>query len=223
MKLLICFSFFFIVIVPVKAQGISDTSDNTDNSFYLFPKFSKGIVKFKSGAYNEALLNYNILFGQMIFKEETAALALDKLNTIDTVCIQNRKFIPADTLFYEIVADKEQVPLFISYTCMVSPKPNAGFGTTSQTGNVEVLSSYRLGSVTPTQLNTDKYQITPQIIFLLKKNNSYTQITKAGNLYAFFPGKIKSIKSYVKDYDVNFGNIDEVTNLILFCNHLTSP
>jgi hypothetical protein len=211
------------MIVSVKAQDISDTTDNTDNGFYLFSKFSKGIVKFKSGAYNEALLNYNTLFGQMIFKGEKAELALDKLNTIDTVYIQDRKFIPVDTLFYEIVADKEQVPLFISYTCMVSLKPNAGFGTTSQTGSVDVLSDYRLGVTTPMQLNSDKYKITPQITFLLKKNNSYIQITKVNNLYAFFPGKIKSIKSYVKEHDVYFDNVDEITKLILFCNHITSP
>ena len=55
-------------------------------------------------------------------------MALDQLETIDTVYIQNRKFIPEGKVFYE-VATNTPVALFIQHKSdIIPPGNNTGFG-----------------------------------------------------------------------------------------------
>ena len=89
---------FFLLLFPALllcAQG------NEMADYYLFPVFTKGIVITKGGR-QEANLNYNMIIEQMIFEQKGKYLALDHLETVDTVIINNRKFIPSGNVFYEL-------------------------------------------------------------------------------------------------------------------------
>ncbi|MBA4323315.1 MAG: hypothetical protein C0408_10915, partial [Odoribacter sp.] len=81
---------------------------------FLFPKFSKGIVKMKAGNTYSANLNYNIVDEEMIFEQKGLYMTLDQPQDIDTVYFQNRKFVPFEKGFYEVLANGP-VPFYIQY------------------------------------------------------------------------------------------------------------
>lgn len=63
-------------------------------SHYLFPEFIQGQVRLKSGTITESRLNYNALTEEMIFENNGKHLAIAKPESIDTIYIQGKKFIP---------------------------------------------------------------------------------------------------------------------------------
>ncbi|GEO07796.1 hypothetical protein [Segetibacter aerophilus] len=90
---------------------------------YVFPTFVEGTAKQKSGEVNKALFNYNTVTEEMIFDQGGKQLALDKIENIDTVYIEDRKFIPFGNVFYE-VATTGKIPLFIQHKMQLIPPGN---------------------------------------------------------------------------------------------------
>src|SRR3978361_840775 len=80
----------------------SGTVEQVNKRVFIYPQFLQGTVHFISGTSQAAMLNYNALFQQMIFVQNGLMLTLDNINTIDTVYIDSNKFVPVDTIFYEI-------------------------------------------------------------------------------------------------------------------------
>ena len=72
-------------------------------SHYLFPEFIQGEVRLKSGTITGSRLNYNALTEEMIFESNGKYLAIAKPESVDTIYIQGRKFIPEGKIFYEIL------------------------------------------------------------------------------------------------------------------------
>ena len=91
-----------IVVCCLLGYGIFAQSNSAKQlTQYLFPDFAEGSVLQKSGTVTKTTLNYNTLTQEMIFKQGDQFLALDKLHEIDTVFLNNKKFVPAGELFYE--------------------------------------------------------------------------------------------------------------------------
>lgn len=89
----------------------------------------------------------------MIFQQNGTMAALANTATIDTVYISSRKFVPVDTLFYEVRLEAASLPLYIHPTCDVSQAaPSTAYGGSSPTGAVQRISSFRFGVATPYQL-----------------------------------------------------------------------
>jgi subtilase family serine protease len=74
----------------------------------------------------------------MVFETKGKYLALVNVGVIDTVYIQNRKFIPVGKVFYEVPVNME-IPLLIKHTCRVIPpgKPTA-YGGTSENNFIRI-------------------------------------------------------------------------------------
>ena len=72
---------------------------------YLFPEFIQGTILMKAGDTRETLLNYNSLTEEMIFETNGRKLAIAPRDIVrmDTIYINNRKFIPMEDYFIEII------------------------------------------------------------------------------------------------------------------------
>ena len=79
-----------VLIAKVLAQGNNASS-------YVFPAFVSGTVLQKNGGATDGILNYNTLTQEMLFLQNGIKTVLDAGN-IDTVYIQNKKFIPAGSV-----------------------------------------------------------------------------------------------------------------------------
>ncbi len=189
-------------------------------SHYVFPEFREGVVKKKSGAENKALLNYNSITQEMIFDKDNQKYALSEINTIDTVYIDKTKFIPVDSVFYEVIGTSTPFNLYVQHRCEIQqPGKDAGYGTTTQTSAVTALSSnYNrttsgFNSLYSLQLPSD-FKVLPYTEFWLKKSNGYIKIATAKQLQKVFPTKEVEIKAYIKNYKTDFKKQKDLVALI---------
>ena len=90
-------------------------------------------------------MNYNLITKEMIFEQGGKYLAIAQPENIDTVFINQRKFVPVDNAFYEYLAGSAY-PLFAEYTCKVKePGAQTGFGKSNTTASVSMQSLIRVG------------------------------------------------------------------------------
>lgn len=184
---------------------------------YVFPSFIEGTVKQKSGEVNKALLNYNSLTEEMIFEQSGRQMALDKTENIDTVYIENKKFIPVNNVFYEMVTNTP-VALFIQHkSTVIPPGGNTGFGTSQTSAITSITDLKRAGTAYRLALPGD-YKLTSKTVYWLKNNNNYITIKNAKDVQDLFPDRSGAIKDFVKANKINFKNSDDVIKLIMFCN-----
>jgi hypothetical protein len=185
---------------------------------YLFPEFTKGTVLIKAGKPKELKMNYNLLTEEMIFEYPGKYLALTNIETIDTVIIQGRKFIPSGKIFLELLVNS-RVPLFAKYTCSITPpgKPS-GYGGTSQTSSITVIDQlFSKGRAYEMELPAD-YVVVPNTEYLLFKGGSFIRIYNIKQVLKVFPEKGTQIKDYNKKNKTDFKKQDNVISLIAFCN-----
>ncbi len=94
-------------LIVILSFFIPDLSGQTDPANqlpqFLFPVFTKSLVKMKDGRQLTGTLNYNMVDEEMIFNQNGAYMALEKPLEIDTIFLQNRKFIPVENAFYEVL------------------------------------------------------------------------------------------------------------------------
>ena len=205
--------FYFISTLAVKPQ-----KQVVFISHYLFPSFTTGKIKFRTGVTNEIMLNYNSLTEEMIFETNGRNLALANPESVDTIYLGGKKFIPSGKIFYEVPEDLP-VSLFIRHLCRVIPpgKPS-GYGGVSETAAITESSSlYTSGGVYNLKL-PDDYKIIPYSEFVLKKDNEYIKVFNVNQVIKCFPEKKDAIKEFVKAHKTNFKNEDELKSLIEFCN-----
>lgn len=144
-------------------------------------------------------------------------MAPDKLERIDTVYLQNKKFIAAGKVFYEVTTHTP-VALFIQHkTEIIPPGSNMGFGTTETSATTNSINLIRSGGAYQLKL-PDNYKLTSKSEYLLKKNGSYINVKNLQQIEAVFPQKAAMIKDFVKANKLSFNKLEDVKKLILYCN-----
>ncbi len=214
MKQIILILFIVCYIFQVHAQT---EKNRKEFSHYVFPNFNEGTVKKKSGEIIKTLLNYNTITEEMIFLQSGSYMALDKTESIDTVYIQNKTFIPAGKVFYEM-ATYTRVALFIQHrTEIIPPGSNTGFGTTETSAISNLNNIIRSGGAYQLKL-PDDYKLRPKTEYWLKKTGNYINIKNFKQIETVFPQKAGLIKDFVKANKLSFNKPQDVIKLILYCN-----
>jgi hypothetical protein len=212
---IILFLFVCICTTTVCAQNEESVSPH-----YLLPDFVKGSVKIKNGNAQQAIMNYNMLTEEMIFEKGDAKLALDRLETIDTVYLGSRKFIPHEKVFYELLV-KDQVSLFVQHKSnLIPPGKPAGYGGTSETSattSVSVLQSS--GSIYKLKL-PEGYRVSDDTQFWITKGGSTFRISSERQFLKIFPEMSKEIELFIKQNKLNLRKQGDLTVLIAKCNEL---
>ncbi len=206
------------IILLFSIYSVSGQKGKVISPHYLLPEFTKGTVLLKAGAPRELKMNYNIITEEMIFEYPGKYLALTNIETIDTVFILNRKFIPSGKIFHELLVNG-RVPLFAKYTCTITPpgKPS-GYGGTSQTSSITVVDQlFSKGRAYEMELPAD-YVVVPNTEYLLFKNGNFIRIYNIKQVIKAFPEKGSQIKEYNKKSKTDFKKQDDVISLIAFCN-----
>ena len=206
------------IILLFSIYSVSGQKVTVVSPHYLLPEFTKGKVLLKAGTPRELKMNYNIITEEMIFEYPGKYLALTNIETIDTVIIQGRKFIPSGKIFLELLVNS-RVPLFAKYTCSITPpgKPS-GYGGTSQTSSITVIDQlFSKGRAYEMELPAD-YVVVPNTEYLLFKGGSFIRIYNIKQVIKAFPEKGPQIKEYNKKNKTDFKKQDNVISLIAFCN-----
>lgn len=184
---------------------------------YLFTDFADGKVLQKSGSVTNTKLNYNTLTQEMIFQQGDQNLALADPGSVDTVYLNNWKFVYVNGVFYDY-AYEAPVGLYIQYTSdILSSGAETGFGKT-QTSAAQGLTDLKSSGKAYSLSLSDEYTIKNKTIYFLKKDGNYIAISSVKDVKKVFAGKDDAIDGFVKSNKISFKNADDVVKLIQFCN-----
>lgn len=212
----LCLTFtLFAFAFRLKAQEQKNESPQ-----YLFPVFTKGVVLMKTGSKNVGELNYNTVAQEIVFMEDGKQLAVDKPETIDTVFLQDRKFVPFEKAFYEVLL-KAAITLFIQHKSnAISAGNPAAYGGKSQVSAVTNI-SYLISSGIIYHLKLpDDITISSYSVNWIRKNNTMYKFTNERQFLKIFPEKESEIKLYIKKNDINIKKRDDLIQVVIYCNGL---
>jgi len=206
-----------LFFVPLKAQN-PDSLVNLPN--LLFPKFSWGIVKLKTGEKNKAMLNYNTVTQELVFMQKKEFLVLDNPQDIDTVFLWNKIFLPFDKAFYEL-AVMAPVSLFIQHKSYVEqPGVPTGFGAKSQTAGPTSVARY-YGARGPIDLKLPSdYKVIDDTEYWIKRESGFDNFDTKKKFLKIFPDKKDELEKYIKQHNIDFENSVKVVELVVYCNEL---
>jgi hypothetical protein len=206
----------FFSEIPVDAQDKSEPI----SMHYVLPDFVKGLVKLKSGKTEEVVMNYNKVTEEMIFDKEGTKLAMTNLESIDTVYLGSRKFIPHGKVFYEVLID-DNISLFKKHHCnLLQAGSPSGYGGTSETSAINSI-SILVGSGTMYKLELPKeYHVKDASQFRILKDNSEFIIASQKQFLKIFPQQSEVLEKFIKLNKLNITKQEDLIILIAKCNEL---
>ena len=210
--------FLFIVIIPVTLLAQSGSKGEMPQ--YLFPEFNKCEILFKDGQINTQVMNYNTVTEKIVYEQDGNYYDLLSTILIDTVYIQNCKFISSGKIFYEVLLSGK-IPLFLQNKSDLLPagKP-VGYGGTSQGAISYYMSKHELS---PEYINM---QIPPDVTvkaspvyWVLEQGEMLSFINKK-QFIALFTEIENEIKDFIKENRIHFDKRDDVMTLVKYINGL---
>lgn len=206
----------FFSEITVDAQDKSESI----SMHYVLPDFVKGLVKLKSGKTEEVVMNYNKVTEEMIYDNGGTKLAMTNLESIDTVYLGSRRFIPHGKIFYEVLIN-DNISLFIKHKCNLlqagSPSGYGGTSETSATNSISIL----VGSGSMYKLELPKeYHVKDASQFRISKDNSEYIIANQKQFLKIFPKQSEELEQFIKQNKLNVKNQDDLIILVAKCNEL---
>ena len=202
--------------IHVSAQDKSESV----SPHYVLPDFVKGSVKMKNGKTIGVIMNYNKVSEEMIFEKDGQRLAMDNLQTIDTVFLGSRKFVPYEKVFHEVLVN-DRISLSVQHKCnLLPPGKPAGYGGTSETSatsSISVLVSS--GMLYKLELPRE-YRVSDASQFWIIKDKLPVRIAGERQFLKIFPEKLKELEEYIKQNKLNIRKQEDLIMLIGKCNDL---
>lgn len=181
---------------------------------YVFDDFKPGTVKLKSGQIYKQVLNYNIITREMVFDNNGKFTAIANVENIDAVGIGNRKFIPLNNKFYEVLVPGK-MPLILDFTATVrEPGTSIGYGSTTNTSAASSYQSLIRGGGAYQLKLPDGFTVIPKHDFFILKDAKLEKVANVKQLIKIFPDKKDLIKDFVEKNDTRFSNRNDMTDLI---------
>jgi hypothetical protein len=216
MKKVVVLIYLFILFIPLRAQTNADGSSPQ----FLFPDFSVSKVRMKNGQSQNAELNYNTVSEKMVYQKEGNLYDMVNPQMVDTVYLENCRFIPAGNVFYEVLLTAP-IALFVQYKGeILSPGTPAGYGGTSQVSNTKMLTSVELsGGYYNLKLPADfKVKIDP--VYWIRRGNDMYSFMNERQFLKLFPEKETEFKKFIKQNRIKADKNSDLVKLIRYCNEL---
>lgn len=208
--------FLLSFIKPLAAQP--DSLANLPQ--YLFSRFDTSIVKLKTGELTKLTMNYNTLTEKLAFFQKGKLLDITKPETIDTVCIQKRVFIPVEGAFYEVILNAG-VSFFIQHKSdLISEGRPAALGTTSQTSGVTSVSKF-VGDRNSYNLKLpENFRVKPYDIYWVRTNNEMHRFLNEHQFLKIFPANGDALKDFINRSHIKLNKNEDLLKLANFCNEI---
>jgi hypothetical protein len=204
------------VFLSVQLNGQSETQDTLAQ--YLFPSFSRSNVKAKNGKHYTLLLNYNIVTEKMVFLQKGNYFDLANTGTVDTVFLSNKRFVPKDQYFLEVlVAGRTSFYIRNKGELLEPPRP-AGYGTTTQLTSSNLLE----GISTPQGYYNfrlpEGYTVNHTNSFWVRIDDKWTRFLNESQFLKIFPGREKELKQFIKENKLRINRREDLIRIGDFCN-----
>jgi hypothetical protein len=207
--------FYSILISILSISLLLSDLKSKEVSHYLFPDFSDGVILMRSGAKNTLSLNLNTLTEQMVFdnKGQKKAIAKKEMPLIDTIYIQDRKFVVLNEKFVEALYYSEW-RLYKEYQSILIENKPSGYGTSSETSSsVSLTHLENNGRLIELEI-PDGYKVKSSSFYWLKRDGDLKKVSKMKDLKKLYPEKVDIFKKYVKKNKVKYDNQESLISLI---------
>jgi len=211
---------FSIVLLFYCHSASAQTGNAIPLPQFVFPSFTKGAVKMKSGDNYSALFNYNTVDEEMIFNNKGQYMALENINSVDTIFIGASKFVPVQKVFYEVIT-KGTVSLYIQHKSKYTDQgtPTA-YGMTSKTNSSESFNSIKGGNQIRTLDLPDNVVVTSEKVYWAKVNDDMKKFTSERQFLKIFPAKENELKDYIKKNSIDIEKREDLLKLGHYCNEI---
>lgn len=202
--------------LPLFAQ--TDSLINLPN--LLLPRFTKSVVKLKSGVINTATLNYNTVDQEMVFMQKKLFMILDEPQLIDTIFMANRTFVPMEKGFYEL-AVIAPVALFIQHKSYVESEGYpTGYGARSQTtGPSYVRQIYGATGAIDLKIPTGN-KVVYDPLYWIRKDGKMNAFETKRQFLKILPEKETELNQFISKNNIDFKKKENVIKLVNYCNEL---
>ena len=214
----------FLAFMALSMSLCAMSEEITTNGF-IFPEYQKGKVYFKNKQVVEALLNYEMISKQMLFKQNDQILSLGLPETTDSVVITGRVFV-----FYENVEFFEKITvgkgsLYIqTNSTMVIDGREAGYGGYSQVSNTKSVNSFSSdgdGGQPLTHLAGNvQYRAKMNYTYWVKQGNKFSRISSKNQALKIFSKQKQDVQAYLDTHKVDFDALKDVKYLLTYCYSL---
>ena len=210
------FAFFLLIgtVLNVNAQGNSDRPLPQ----FLFPVFADGVIIMKDASKSEARLNYNMVEEAMISEKDGVYWRSQNPALIDTIYLQNRKFVPVDNAFYEILATGEATFFLENKSNYVSVGEDIGYGAKSHSIDHTELTRFETWSSVVTVELPKNVTISKVSVNWVRRNGTMQRFNTEKQLLKMFSEKKIRISDYIDKQKINLKVREDLIKLGNFCN-----
>jgi hypothetical protein len=214
--------FILLAVFTIFIQDIHAQNDPGDKfPQLLFKKFLPGTIKLKSGKTNPASINYNTVNEEMLFEQGTNYFVINRIEEVDTITIDNRKFVPVGLVFYEVVCDGK-LSLYIEHKNRFAPvSGKTAYGMSSPTLGPTAVNTVRGGGSQVRYLEMpDNVTLSAATVYWARVDKDMIKFTNERQFLKILPGKEEQIKAFMKKSDIDIKSPGSLRLLGEFCNDL---
>lgn len=211
----------FIGLLIVLSCSTTYVMGQNAGNHFVFDRFRDATILYKNKNESKTPLNYNKAMEEMIYiSAEGKNMALYPINQIDTIYFGERKFVPVEKRFYEVLLQNNQYVLYASYRCRMSVRAqNIGYGSSSTTAVENISSLNSEGEVYQLKL-PENYKSDPYVVYYIEKNGAeLDKFSKVKELTRIFPDSKKEISSFIKQNKIK-NNTEDIIEAVRFISNL---
>lgn len=186
---------------------------------FKYSEFKTGKVVLKNKKSNSALLNYNLLAGEMQFIQNRDTLSITNFTGIDYIEIDNDLFY-CDNGFLEVVSGQDPAIMAVKqYVKIVDTRKVGAYGSKNSTSAVETYANF---------FRSRNYEIVVNEELVLSKEKEYYigntlngfVLFRKNYLLKLFPRYKSDINTYINSNQVDFRNKDDLIKLTGFLQEI---
>lgn len=208
----------FLALIPCLVNAQEEKP--TEMQQYLFPSFTVGKVKTKTGSPKNLMLNYNMASEKMVFEQKGNYYDLINQEAVDTIYLRGRKFIPYEKYFIEVVY-RDSVSFGIRHIGnLQAPGKPVGYGGTSEVASSNYLTGIELSSGYFNFKLPEGYVVKYSPVYLVKKDGEWYKFLGEKQYLKIFPEKQDDLKLFIKKNRIKFDRVEDLVRLAEYCNKI---
>mgnify|MGYP000848182071 CR=1 FL=1 len=197
------------VMKPAAAQNLE--TDNLEN--LVFPRFQQSVVTLKTGQSYSAVLNYEKTEQQMVLIRNNQLFLFKDHQAVDTVYMDDRVFVPAETGFYEVLVSGPAT-LFMQHKARLdNTGATLAYGTKTSTAGVTHISKIFSQDGAINLKIPENFKVVDDSDFFLRVDGQILKVLNKKQLLKLFPGKSDKLEEFIKANDTDFKSADDLAEI----------
>lgn len=187
----------------------------------LFDDYEAGIVLMNNKSKIPSKLNYDTANKKMMYMQDNQEMILINANQVDTVFIAERKFIPIQLFFLEVV-ETQHGTVFINWSLKEKYKGNKGaYGQITQN---------KVETINTSFWTNGEYKNQPSSVLERENSNEYwfyindkpIKCRNEKDLIKHFRNHKEEISIFIKKNKISFKNTPDAIKLVDYCLKLNN-